>query len=316
MFLNPCFLSYRRLRKKNKKNFKTFIIIIGIFVIAALILLSIKSARIEEDGFAKPAIALIPLYGEIAPGGAIDPAVFTKLIKKADSDFSTKAIILEINSPGGTVVASKEIAEVVKDTEKPTVAWIKEVGASGGYWIASAADVIVADPASITGSIGVTGSYLQFSGLFVKYGVTYERLVSGTYKDTGSPYKNMTEAERSYLQAKINMISNFFVEAVAENRNMDKSTISALANGQIFLGIEAKEAGLIDVLGGKKEAQKAAEELAGLKNSKLVKYEQAPSFLSLMGAKINTFAYWIGQGIGARLDPTAKNSDALMAELY
>ncbi len=306
----------RRLKIKDKKTFKSFLVIVGIFMIAGLILFAVKSAGSEEAGIGKPAIALIPMYGEIMPGGAIDPTVYTNLIKEADEAYSTRAIILEINSPGGTVVASKEIADAVKNTKKPTVAWIREVGASGAYWIASAADKIVADEASITGSIGVTGSYLQFSELFEDYGITYERLVSGTYKDTGSPFKNLSELERSYLQAKIDRINIFFIDAIAENRNMDASTVNALANGQIFLGIEAKEAGLVDVLGGKEEARKTAEELAGLKSSKLVRHAPSLSILDLMGAKISSFAYWIGQGIGASLDPTNKNTDALMAELY
>ncbi len=305
------------LRIKVTKTFKNFLTVAGIFIIAGLILLAVQSAKSEEDGIAKPAIAVVPIYGEIVSGGSADPTTLIKLIKKADGDFSTHAIILEINSPGGTVVASKEVAEAVKNTKKPTVAWIREVGASGAYWIASAADKVVADEASITGSIGVTGSYLQFSGLFNRYGITYERLVSGAYKDTGSPYKNLTEFERSYLQAKINKINEFFIDAVAENRNMDESTINALANGQIFLGVEAREAGLVDVLGGKEEAQKTAEELAGLKNSKLVRYEYTPSLFDLMSSKINLFAYWIGQGIGSSLDPTNKDTDVLlMAELY
>ena len=100
-----------------------------------------------------------------------------------------KGVLLEINSPGGTVVASKEIADKVKQMNKPVVSYIREIGTSGAYWIASSSNVIVADPLSITGSIGVIGSYLEFSQLLEKYGVTYQRLVSGSYKDTGSPFK-------------------------------------------------------------------------------------------------------------------------------
>jgi len=181
------------------------------------------------------------------------------LLKKAKDSKNIKAVILEINSPGGTVVASKEIANAVKEFNKPKVALIRDVGASGAYWIASSADKIVADELSITGSIGVISSYLQFSDLFEKYGITYERLVSGKYKDAGSPYKELNDEERGLIQSKLNKIDQIFLDDVKINRNLEDTY--RIETGEFFLGIEAKELGLVDYLGNKNTAFEIAKNL-------------------------------------------------------
>src|SRR3989338_2223036 len=136
-------------------------------------------------------VALIPIDGIIL-GSDDSEFLFesitssldaVELIEKADKNPNIKAIILEINSPGGSAVASEEIAKAVQKTNKTTVAWIREVGASGAYWVASSSDYVIANRVSITGSIGVIASYLEFPGFLEKYNVTYRRLVSGKYKD-------------------------------------------------------------------------------------------------------------------------------------
>ncbi len=285
------------------------ILLVGGFAVMQLHLFS-------NGNITKPAIAVIPIYGEIAVNGNHEQ--IKDLIKEANSDPIIKAIILEINSPGGTVVASQEIAQEVEEAKKPTVAFIREVGASGAYWIASEADIIVASEASITGSIGVTSSYLQFAGLFEDYGVTYERLVSGNLKDAGSPYKELTPAERDYLQSKINKIHNLFVSEVAENRKMTKTKVDSLATGEIWLGLEAKEIGLVDEVGDKDAAQKAAEKLIGAKDSRLVEYEPEQSLFSLLSINTEKFAFWMGKGIGQSWSPVsdAKEELTLRAQIY
>jgi len=154
---------------------------------------------------------------------------------------------------------------------------MRESAASGAYWIAVSTDHIVADPATSTGSIGVTGSYLQFSGLLADYNVTYERLVSGEYKDTGSPFKELTQQERDLIQRKINLLNNMFIEHIATSRGLSKSYIRGLATGEIFLGVEALDKQLIDSLGGKKEAVSIAVELANLDDYQITKYEKSTS---------------------------------------
>src|SRR3989339_423358 len=168
-------------------------------------------------------VALIPIEGVIT-GSEDSEFIFEsvtaspdtiELIEKADKNPSIKAIILEINSPGGSAVASEEIANAVKKTNKTTVAWIREVGASGAYWVASSSDHIVASRMSITGSIGVIGSYLEFEGLADRYNLTYRRLVSGKYKDIGDPFRELTQEEQEILQKSLDEIRDYFVGEVA-----------------------------------------------------------------------------------------------------
>ena len=175
-------------------------------------------------------------------------------IKDAGKDSTVKGIILEINSPGGAVVASQEIADAVKSLNKTKYAVIREVGASGGYWIASATDKIIASPMSITGSIGVIGSYLEFSGLFEKYGIGYERLVSGDKKDIGTPYRDLTSEEKTLMENKLRIVHEYFIKQVAMNRHMEIEDVRKVATGEFYLGSEAKELGLIDEFGNKETA--------------------------------------------------------------
>lgn len=152
-------------------------------------------------------VAIIPVKGVIMVDDS--SSLFTdyassedikELIVKANKKPMIKAIILDINSPGGSAVASQEIADAMKRTNKTSVAVIREVGASGGYWVASSCDHVIANSMSITGSIGVIASYLQFSGFLNDYNVTYERLVAGKYKDMGTPYKELTFEERRLME--------------------------------------------------------------------------------------------------------------------
>ena len=131
-----------------------------------------------------------------------------ELVEEADKNPSIKAIIFEINSPGGSPVASEEIANAILKTNKTTVAWIRDIGTSGAYWAASASEHVVASRASITGSIGVIGSYIEFPGLLERYNVTYRRLVAGKYKDIGSPYREMTSEEQAIFQKMIDELGD------------------------------------------------------------------------------------------------------------
>lgn len=287
-------------------------IIIGVVVLFVLGAAAIIFSKNLDGNLISPGIAVIPLKGEISSATYDD---FSKLFKEAEEDMTISAIIIEINSPGGSVLPSREIAAQIKASKKPVVALVQEVGASGAYWAASAADKIVADPLSMTGSIGVVGSYLQYAGLMEKYGVTYERLVSGKYKDAGSQYKDLTADERAYLQSKINFIQDIFVSEVSANRNMPVATVKKLATGEIFFGTEAQTAGLVDILGNKDTAQKEAEKLAGITTSHLVPFEKELTLADFFGAKINNFAYEIGLGIGDGITPVAEDSFDLRAEI-
>ncbi|PIN74059.1 signal peptide peptidase SppA [Candidatus Woesearchaeota archaeon CG10_big_fil_rev_8_21_14_0_10_45_16] len=253
-------------------------------------------------------VALIPINGIITGDGAstlttetISSLEVADYIAQAGQDPQIEAIILEINSPGGSAVASDEIAEAIKQSEKPVIAVIREVGASGGYWIASATDHIIANRMSITGSIGVTSSYVEFGGLFEKYGVGYERLVSGKYKDIGTPYRELSDDERALMQQKIDTIHSFFVEEVVRNRNLDEEAVRKLATGEIFLGVEAQQKGLVDQLGNIGTALSYLQETYGLEKTEIVVYQRQLSFLDLLSSVMSESSFHIGEGIGSML---------------
>lgn len=259
------------------------------------------------NGVVDNKIVLIPINGEISdtgivsgliPGKGASASAIINDLERADKDSSIKGIILDINSPGGSVIASQELAEAVKKVKKPVVALLEDTAASGAYWVASAADAIVAHPMTITGSIGVIGSYLEFSGLMEKYGVDYQRFVSAPYKDLGSPYKEPTEEERKILQYNINKIHTYFVKEVSQNRNKD---LSFIANGGFYLGVDAKRLGLVDYIGTKDLAINITKEKAGITKAKLVVYTQDKGLLSLMEKLTSNIAFYVGSGIGSQL---------------
>lgn len=207
-------------------------------------------------------------------------------LERARDDGSIKAVILEINSPGGSAVASDEIAMAVKEVRaanKTVVAWIRESGASGAYWVASSSDHIVANRMSITGSIGVISSYLEFDEFIGDWNVSYNRLVAGDRKDIGDPFTDLSDEDKAFMQYKLNRVHAFFIEEVAGNRNMTEQQVKQLATGEFFLGIEALEAGLIDEVGGKAEALAYIEGRIG-EEPELIEYEPETGFLeSLLG---------------------------------
>ncbi len=247
-------------------------------------------------------IVLIPINGVIVSNGGnnflndevTNSGDVINYLKLANEDEKIKGVILEINSPGGTAIGSKEVSDAVKNFNKPIVSLIKGIGASGAYWVASSSDAIIADPLSITGSIGVIGSYLEFEGLMNKYGVKYERLVTGKYKDLGSPYKTLTEEERQLLLKKLNIIHDMFSKEVSKNRKKD---LSKYSNGEFFLGVEAKEIGLIDHLGNKETAIDLTKKMANITEAKIVTFASKKGFFSSLDKYFSKYSYYIGLGI-------------------
>ncbi len=253
-------------------------------------------------------VALIPVTGVII--GSEDSSFLfesitnsletVEFIEKADRNTNIKAIILEINSPGGSAVASEEIANAIKKTNKTTVAWIREQGTSGAYWVASAADHVVASRVSITGSIGVIASYLEFPGLLEEYNVTYRRLVAGKYKDIGTPFKEMTSEEQAIFQENLGLIRDYFVSEVAKNRNLKKNDVDKIANGLFYLGSQAKELGLVDELGGKDEVISYIESKEGIK-AEVVEYKTEKTLLEVLSEVMSGQSFFVGKGIGSSL---------------
>ena len=265
-------------------------------VIAAGISLVYSGGGGVGGGSAK--VALIPVEGMIlSESGSAGLFSFSlassdrliDYIKRAEKDSSISAIVLRINSQGGSPVPSEEVAKAVKEAEKPTVAIIRDTGTSGAYWIASAADHIVANRMSITGSIGVYGSYLEFAGLMDIYNVSYQRLVAGEHKDLGTPYREMTPEEKALLQSKLDRMHEYFIKEVAANRGMSEEAVSELATGMFYLGEEAYELGLVDELGGEDEASQYLKGVLEVENIRYVEYREAPSFLESLGTMLMGF---------------------------
>jgi len=211
-------------------------------------------------------VALINIHSQISIedsflSGSVGSDSIIDLLKKAEENPNVEAIILSINSPGGTVVASKEVAEYILGMNKTVAAWIRDIGASGSYLIASACDYIVSDELSLVGSIGATMSYLSFNGTLEKYGAKYNEISSGSLKDMGSPYKDLTPEEYSMLSGIINESFDYFFKFVIENRNLSNDSADQIMDGRLVLGKQAKELGLVDTLGSKNEIIKYLESI-------------------------------------------------------
>ncbi len=183
-----------------------------------------------------------------------------KYIDDINKDKKIKAIIVEIDSYGGGPVASEEITDVLQRTKKPVVAVVREGATSGAYLIATGADIIYASEMSNIGGIGITMSYLDYSQKHKREGVVYQELSSAELKDLGHPDRELTEKEKEILKGYLEKLHDIFVRKVSENRNLEIEEVERLADGNVMLGEDAKEKGLIDEIGGVYEARKWIED--------------------------------------------------------
>lgn len=276
---------------------------LGFFMLVLLVLLAGSATPIGN-------VAVIPIEGPIMvdgqPGWGESLTSSTKVLKlldQIDEDPTIKAVVLEINSPGGSAVASAEIGDRIKQLDIPVYSVIRSTGASGAYWIASSSDKIYAHKYAVTGSIGVIGSYLEFADFLRDYNITYRRMVSGKYKDAGSPFKKQTNAEREIFQTLLDDIHEGFIEEVANNRNLTKEEVTKLATGQVYLGFKAKDLGLVDELGGMPEVVKEIETKLNI-TADLARYSTKKTFVESLSASTHYAAYNIGRGIGTSLKPS------------
>lgn len=232
-----------------------------------------------------------------------------RFIEKAGENPEVKAMLFEINSPGGTAVASYEIAEAIAKTNKTTVAWIREGGASGAYWVATSTDHLIVNKMSVVGSIGVIASYIDLSGTLERYNASYQRLVSGDYKDLGTPFKQMTQDEEQIMQDNLDLIRNIFVEEVAANRGLTFDSVDKIADGRYYIGKHALELGLVDELGGKDEAVAWIEDKEDIK-VELAVYERSKTLGEMLFNVMSEHGYFLGIGMGESLG-TFNNKDAV-----
>lgn len=252
---------------------------------------SFQGTTIERGDGATAAV--VPIRGEIRSGGS-DPAggivgsedtvaLIDAIVESDDFD----ALLLELDTPGGGVLASVEIADAVRRARSKglkVVAWMRGAAASGGYYVSAPADSIVAAPDTITGSIGVIMQYFTVEELAGKVGVKPVTIKSGRLKDLRSPFRDTTPEERAVLQGIIDEAYGNFVEAVAKGRDMPKDTVRDLADGRVYTGAQAAENGLVDELGLRAQAYERVAELTGTKveDLELVEYRRSYSFAELL----------------------------------
>ncbi len=211
-----------------------------------------------------------------ASGGSGDPEYVLDQIDQALADDSVKAILLRVDSPGGTVAASQEITLAVRRAAevKPIVTSVGDICASGAYMVAAQTDEIIASPGSTVGSIGVIMEVANVEELLNKIGVSFTTLTYGEYKDAGSMYRSLTETETAMLNEELATIGDQFIADVAEGRGMDEDEVRELATGWAWVGSEALELGLIDSLGNYDDAVDRAAELGGIEGEpNIVSYE-------------------------------------------
>ena len=261
-------------------------------LVIGLVIIAIAGASLLSATSYTGKIAIIRIKGTITSSPSIlESSISTEdafaMIDKVESDPSIRGALIEIDSPGGSVVSSREIAEAVKGMKKPTVCWLGDIAASGAYWVASACDTIVADPLSLTGSIGVTASYLQFAGTLEKYGVRYERFVSGESKDAGSPFRNLTQEEAAGMSQLVDETFQYFLDDVIRNRNLPDEYVERIRGGGLFLAKDARMIGLVDELGTWNDAKEIAKSATGLRSPQFMELQQRGT--GLLGLLSNFF---------------------------
>lgn len=216
-------------------------------------------------------IAVIEIRGVITQSSGI-----IEELRGYDEDEGVKAIILRIDSPGGGVGPSQEIyreIQKIKSTQKKKIITsMGSVAASGGYYIASASDFIMANPGTITGSIGVLMEFTNIEELFKKIGIKGVVLKSGEHKDIGSPFREMTSEEKKLIQSVIDNVHQQFIQAVVEGRKLDRSKVEPVADGRIMTGEQAKQLGLVDQLGNLQDAIDTAARMVGIEGKPVVLY--------------------------------------------
>lgn len=220
-------------------------------------------------------IAIIRVEGVLSGGasaegwesGAVGAETLAQQLNEARRDPHVKAVLLRINSPGGSVSAAEETAREIaryKESGKPIVASMGDMAASAGYWLAASCDKIYANPSTLTGSIGVYVPYLNLEGLYDKLGVRQEKIKSGIHKDILSPERPMTPQEREILQTMVSEMYDTFVDVVSTGRRLSPEAVRKLADGRVYTGRQAKTLGLVDELGNFQDAIIATGVMAGL----------------------------------------------------
>ena len=306
-----------------KKDTKIVISIIvgGLFILSLLIigfltLIGSFSSNKFDSAPNGDTVADIPLQGEIGYGTSsssgeniISPGMMQDAILKAESDSSVSSILIDVDSPGGSPVASEEIMNSIKNSKKPVIVWISDVGASGAYLAASSADNIIASPSSMVGSIGVIMPITDLSKYYEQNGINKSSIKAGQYKDIGADYRPLTTAEKNMLQGMVDQDYDHFINIVSENRHLDKNYTESIAQGKIYTGTQAKDVKLVDGTGVKTSALDIAAKLGGIKgNYNVITISPSSGILNILNNLSSRIAYSIGMGIGNNLENGTSNN--------
>jgi protease-4 len=239
--------------------------VLVVFVVTIWLLIAVT-----DDGLPGGAkVAVVEVEGIIGGDAArgLDTDGVIRVLGEYRDDPAVRAVVLRINSPGGVVAPTQEIFTAVRrlrEAKKPVVASLGSVAASGGYYVAVAADRIYASPGTLTGSIGVVMQLANLEGLLKKVGVEYVVVKAGAYKDVGNMARAMTPEERRILQSLLDDVYDQFISAVADGRGLDPQAVRAFAEGRIYSGRQAQSLKMVDDLGGLEDAIEAAAKMAGL----------------------------------------------------
>ncbi|MCX7995486.1 MAG: signal peptide peptidase SppA [candidate division WOR-3 bacterium] len=247
-----------------KKSYIIIIVVLSVAVILGLVIgLSSRGAGLITRGN----IGVIEIEGIISSSKKI-----VRNIKQFAEDPSIQGILVRVDSPGGGVAASQEIYEELRKAklQKKIVVSMGALAASGGYYVSLPADLIVANPGTITGSIGVIMQFPIFEELMKKIGIEYEVVKSKEHKDIGSPFRRMTEKEKKLLQDVVTDVYEQFVQATCDARHLPRDSVIKFADGRILTGKQAKEIGLVDTLGSFEDAVKILGDMLGIERPNLI----------------------------------------------
>jgi protease IV len=268
------------------------LLIAGTVVIIGLAFLVVNLALTGGDRFTLSPLAgrvgLVEIIGEID-----DPEPIVDQLDRMERDTSIRAVVVRLDSPGGGVAASQEIYESVKKIrdqgKKPVVASMGGVAASGAYYVACAADSIVANAGTLTGSIGVIMVFPNTEDLFRKVGIRFETVKTGKYKDIGTMWRPMTDDERKLLQDVLTNVYDQFIDTIVEGRALAREDVLPYADGRIFSGDQALQYGFVDRLGDLDDSIRLAGEMAGIGGQPVVirKERRRVSFLDFVDSKVN-----------------------------
>ncbi|MCU4800865.1 signal peptide peptidase SppA [Halobacteria archaeon HArc-gm2] len=281
--------------------------LLGVLLLIGLVVVAVRvGGNIANSIFPSHNAAEVAVEGPITrdgggsltspPVGAVADEIVDQ-IERADDDDGVQALLLKLNTPGGEIVPSEDIRIAAERFDGPTIAYVTDVCASGGYDIAAGCDELWAREGSIVGSIGVIGSRVNAADLADRLGLSYERLAAGEYKDAGTPLKEFEPDERAYLQGLIDDYYDQFVETVAEGRELDEETIRD-TEARVYLGDQAAELGLVDELGTREDVEAHVEELID-EPVAVEEFEPSRGVMRRLRGGAQSVAFALGAGVAS-----------------